>query len=1143
MSDNAPGTGPSGQPAGQRRFFIGHRGASAPVITRQPADGQRQPQTQFVPTQGAQQYSQLPTAQAQPQQQQQPPAQAQPQARHSLAPEDALLKRAKAKQLVMDKLAQHNFTQDDIYQGKPPVFEVLSQWEELLRNCARLRPESEPNAAVIFHLPPFPQLRGVIRKAFYVNPDKPIEHVLQMIVQKLELSGVSLALTTLAGFVLDSPEKPLSSYGLASIYDHWELCVVEVTKTRAERHRSLSGFAKLGMPQPKPAAAGNRKSFLGASRTMGLLTVIFPTLPEFRGMRKKTIRVDINAQISSIVATILKKFSIDTAGNRFCFTTNYSENAFDASAVGGSIPFSAQAEADAKGAMSRRASVKLKTGFKDFVFASEAHLSEYGLSVVFDRLEVKLALRSATSALKTDGIHVARDFRWVQLREPFVALTGGGQPGAEASDVANIVLEMDSHIRESFEKMAVLGKTIQTMQASADDMRAKYNTLVGEHKTALEASEALHAEYERIKEAAGQVHAAFMAQRDDLARLTVQNGKLSELVKRQQTREHELEVELGGTRAELASQVQTASALEAEVERLRSGGMRLAEMVKSLDSSVAQQRADLASLEAQHAAETAEAQREKERLETDLRDSRRATEDAHSLGEKTAQQLLRAREAASEAEAAAQAALAESHVRLSEAKASHVLAVEGLGADLQDSNRKAEVLGDRVRDLEAAHVEAEVKADYLAFRMESAETMAREAQEATDGVKRERDGLVGENRALREQVEESQATEAALVQRIVDVERQRDEARAEAARQEREKEKRSSNSSENERRMSLDLAAARAQASDARDRCDAAQREIASLERALETFSARAKESSGADSALKEANSALEGECRSLREKVQILEREIEQRQSASASASASGDETAIAAARAESLQQRLADALARADRADRDFAAKIDLAQRDLAASQARAGALEARADDLGAEVVRGQREHEDALVKFDSAVAQLDREKAGRAADQAELEEQKGRARAAGDRIRALETESAKSAQEAAAAEKRLEASLAAAQQELAETQKTLGVKLERLEELEELHRPPEAPALPDVSSTFAAGTPSALAFNPEMFAAQKAKLQKAEIVDRASVVSTGPQSVTEILSFALTNRFANARQDFEEIEELDEDCISDW
>ncbi|KAL6046350.1 RhoGAP domain-containing protein [Balamuthia mandrillaris] len=136
---------------------------------------------------------------------------------------------------VLEALAVAGFTEQDIWEGNLDLPKVIQQFKETaLQDVFQQR---DKDYVVIFLLPEGDAFGGLFRKLYRVGSNVPVkkvklmpyregEQILRTLCNRLNVDPQKYCLTTLSGCPISS-EEVLASYGLGSLFENWQLKLIE----------------------------------------------------------------------------------------------------------------------------------------------------------------------------------------------------------------------------------------------------------------------------------------------------------------------------------------------------------------------------------------------------------------------------------------------------------------------------------------------------------------------------------------------------------------------------------------------------------------------------------------------------------------------------------------------------------------------------------------------------------------------------------------------------------------------------------------------------------------------------------------------------------------------------------------------------
>jgi len=141
---------------------------------------------------------------------------------------------------VLQALAEANFSDQDIWEGTPKLFSVLSEFKDVLHLTG------ESTNIVSFLFPRTPDFGGLKAKTYKIKNNQPIKKLVASILKRVASKVVParFGISTLGGYILDDKET-LSSYGLGSLLESWELRIVE---KKAVPKRAIPPPPKTALP-------------------------------------------------------------------------------------------------------------------------------------------------------------------------------------------------------------------------------------------------------------------------------------------------------------------------------------------------------------------------------------------------------------------------------------------------------------------------------------------------------------------------------------------------------------------------------------------------------------------------------------------------------------------------------------------------------------------------------------------------------------------------------------------------------------------------------------------------------------------------------------------------------------------------------
>lgn len=166
---------------------------------------------------------------------------------------------------------QVGFSEEDIWDGTADLYSIVKKF--------KLQNQGESKTHIVqFVLPDLPEFTGTAAKAQNVDRFAPISSIIQQVCHKLVKDTTNFSIATLKGKPL-AEEECLAAYGLGSIFEGtWQLRLV-----------------------PKESVLiGNF-----------VVDFTFPDLTEFSGLSKKSVRVDVQVPIASVIEKLCQKLGIN----------------------------------------------------------------------------------------------------------------------------------------------------------------------------------------------------------------------------------------------------------------------------------------------------------------------------------------------------------------------------------------------------------------------------------------------------------------------------------------------------------------------------------------------------------------------------------------------------------------------------------------------------------------------------------------------------------------------------------------------------------------------------------------------------------------------------------------------------------------
>ncbi|KAL6060704.1 hypothetical protein QOT17_013334 [Balamuthia mandrillaris] len=176
---------------------------------------------------------------------------------------------------VLEALAVAGFTEQDIWEGNLDLPRVIQQFKETaLQDVFQQR---DKDYVVIFLLPEGDAFGGLFRKLYRVGSNVPVKKILRTLCNRLNVDPQKYCLTTLSGCPISS-EEVLASYGLGSLFENWQLKLIE---------------------KDVPTNTGNY-----------VVEFQLPGTPAFSGLLRKALKVDAYRPIEEVVSFLCSRIKV-----------------------------------------------------------------------------------------------------------------------------------------------------------------------------------------------------------------------------------------------------------------------------------------------------------------------------------------------------------------------------------------------------------------------------------------------------------------------------------------------------------------------------------------------------------------------------------------------------------------------------------------------------------------------------------------------------------------------------------------------------------------------------------------------------------------------------------------------------------------
>ncbi|GAM26321.1 hypothetical protein SAMD00019534_094960, partial [Acytostelium subglobosum LB1] len=192
-------------------------------------------------------------------------------------------------------LAEHKLTERDIWEGYPMLFSILYQFKDQLD-----RTDSGTASVITFHLPAIPEFADTRKKTYKINKKFTIAQTINLICKKQQVPDPKrFWIGSLQGFIMKDDE-PLSTYGLGTIFESWELRVIYKNDILSKSPLKSEPMESIG--------------------TEFIVVFELPPLQEFNGLKKHVVKVDTNQTIKQSIANICRKYKVESP-DRFSVMT------------------------------------------------------------------------------------------------------------------------------------------------------------------------------------------------------------------------------------------------------------------------------------------------------------------------------------------------------------------------------------------------------------------------------------------------------------------------------------------------------------------------------------------------------------------------------------------------------------------------------------------------------------------------------------------------------------------------------------------------------------------------------------------------------------------------------------------------------
>ncbi|EFA84976.1 hypothetical protein PPL_01970 [Heterostelium album PN500] len=191
-------------------------------------------------------------------------------------------------------LAEHKLSERDIWEGEPQLFSILYQFKDQLGKT-----ESPPNI-ITFHMPTIAEFGDTKKKSYKINKKFTVSQTIALICKKQQIPDPKrFWIGSLQGFIM-SDNEPLSTYGLGSLFESWELRLIYKQDILSKSPLKNEPLESLG--------------------TEFIVVFELPPLEEFNGLKKHVVKVDSNQTIKSAIGNICKKYKVE-GSERFSVMT------------------------------------------------------------------------------------------------------------------------------------------------------------------------------------------------------------------------------------------------------------------------------------------------------------------------------------------------------------------------------------------------------------------------------------------------------------------------------------------------------------------------------------------------------------------------------------------------------------------------------------------------------------------------------------------------------------------------------------------------------------------------------------------------------------------------------------------------------
>ncbi|KAH3760461.1 hypothetical protein Pelo_7711 [Pelomyxa schiedti] len=256
---------------------------------------------------------------------------------------------------LLELLALHKFSFENIWEGEPGLFPILYQFKEQFFSISSSDKSAKPLLVLNF-----PESATLPQKRFRVQSSWTVQKVLNLVCQKFPaLSGSELGLFCIKGFRLINNE-PLASFGFGTLFQSWELHVQVLpqhdklpasfsppVRSLLSPTPSLMGSSRMASPgeatttvatttptatvsSPTSTQTPSPQEHDTHARPQAVQTITFdlPPLLLLGGLQKKTVRItpeQLHEPIRNIIKSVCSKFEIPNSEDFSLVTTDPSE--------------------------------------------------------------------------------------------------------------------------------------------------------------------------------------------------------------------------------------------------------------------------------------------------------------------------------------------------------------------------------------------------------------------------------------------------------------------------------------------------------------------------------------------------------------------------------------------------------------------------------------------------------------------------------------------------------------------------------------------------------------------------------------------------------------------------------------------------